>query len=254
MNRLYQLMSFQAQVWADTWEQTDSKSRPGIWGDSERIFSPRKPAHDARIPLPSVPAEDLQYRSTWSRDNSRRLTVANDAVSESDELIGLLNENIRQAQWHRYGLEVFLSVAQLCRQNLDFLAAWRRIDELLTESSGIAKKGEPERALRSVDEALDAVCRMRAERNTVQKEVGATWYESWLPRATEANGRRFLHQVDDVKDHLPDRTTDMSYLVYRELQLPVEDWYTRVQEARNAYARAHSLPLRSVPLAWNTTE
>jgi hexosaminidase len=254
MNRLYQLMSFQAQVWVDTWEQTDSKSRPGIWGDSERIFSPRKPAHDAHIPLPPVPAEDLQYRSTWSRDNSRRLTVANDAVSENDELIGLLNENIRQAQWHRYGLEVFLSVAQLCRQNLDFLAAWRRIDELLTESSGIAKKGEPERALRSADEALDAVCRMKAERNRVQKEVVATWYESWLPRVVEANGRRFLHQVDDVKDHLPDRTTDMNYLVYRELQLPVEDWYARVQEARNACARAHGLPLRSVPLAWNATE
>ena len=24
-------------------------------------------------------------------------------------------------------------------------------------------------------------------------------------------------QVDDVKDHLPDRTVDMTYLVYREL-------------------------------------
>ena len=69
----------------------------------------------------------------------------------------------------------------------------------------------------------------------------------------EANGRRFLHDLDDVKDHHPDRTVDMSYLVYRQLLLPFDNWYQAVQSARNEYAKAHSLPARQDTLDWKTT-
>ena len=65
--------------------------------------------------------------------------------------------------------------------------------------------------------------RIREERNAALREAVETWGKSWYPRVAEANGRRFLHELDDVKDHLPDRTVDMSYLVYRELLLPMED-------------------------------
>ncbi len=80
-----------------------------------------------------------------------------------------------------------------------------------------------------------------------------TWYKSWLPRVEEANGRRFLHELDDVKDHLPDRTIDMSYLIYRELQLPLEEWYSQTEKARNVFAARHSLPAGNSPLHWKIT-
>ena len=63
-----------------------------------------------------------------------------------------------------------------------------------------------------------------------------TWYKSWQPRVLSANGRQFFHQLDDVKDHEPDRTVDLSYLVYRQLLLPFDDWYENVRAARNSYA------------------
>ena len=81
----------------------------------------------------------------------------------------------------------------------------------------------------------------------------ATWYKSWHPRVSEANGRRFLHELDDVKDHLPDRTVDMSYLVYRDLLLPFGDWFEKVCTARNRYAAANSLAEREIRLEWEKT-
>jgi len=78
----------------------------------------------------------------------------------------------------------------------------------------------------------------------------ATWYKSWLPRVAEANGRHFLHELDDVKDHLPDRTVDMSYLVYRELLLPFGEWVEEVRAARDQYAQAHNLPLWKGHFDW----
>ena len=78
--------------------------------------------------------------------------------------------------------------------------------------------------------------------------------KTWYPPVPQANGRRFLHELDDVKDQMPDRTVDMSYLVYDELLLPLVGWYDRTQSARNRYAEEHRLPLRNEPFDWSSLE
>jgi hypothetical protein len=75
--------------------------------------------------------------------------------------------------------------------------------------------------------------------------------DSGAPRNSR---RRFLHQLDDVKDHGPDRTVDMSYLVYRELQLPFGEWVTAIRSTRNQYAAANHLPGKKGEFDWRDTE
>ncbi len=255
MERAYQLMSYQAQTWTDSWDTTDSTSRIPIWGNSDKIFQPRRPAHDQTIPLPGVPSPaDLSYDAKWTLENAQRLRVVEDAGPDNDELTGLINRNLMLAEHNQYGLEVFLSIANLYRQNLEMLRSFAHVEALFTSAAGAVKKQEYKEALESMDQALEAVRNMRTQRNTVLRDATATWYKSWHPRVAEANGRRFLHELDDVKDHLPDRTVDMTYLVYRELLLPMDDWYGRVQAARNQFAEAHQLALRKIPLDWKTTE
>ena len=86
------------------------------------------------------------------------------------------------------------------------------------------------------------------------RDVTSTWYKTWFPRVPEANGRKYLHEVDDVKDHLPDRTADMSYLILRQLQLPMDEWAESVLGARNRYAAAHKLPNRVLRLDWTNIQ
>jgi len=62
--------------------------------------------------------------------------------------------------------------------------------------------------------------------------------------------RRFLDELDDVRDHLPDGTVDMTYLVYRELLLPFGDWVAQIRAVRNQYAQSHGLPLRNDRFDW----
>jgi hypothetical protein len=58
-----------------------------------------------------------------------------------------------------------------------------------------------------------------------------------MPLVQEANGRRFLQAVDDIKDHQPVRTFDLSYLIYRQLNYPLEKWADSVKHNRDGYAR-----------------
>ena len=250
MDRLYQLMSTQAQFWTDSWDTAPTKARKPIWGNSNGQFDPPRPARDQTIPLPPVPAADLSYHSDWSSQNARRLQLASELLPENDELLGLLHDNLPKTDLNPYNLEVFLSIARLCRHNLEMLHSLGRMDGLLRSAADAAGRNQAKAALNSLDQALQQAVSIRYSRNHALADAIETWAKSWHPRVAEANGRRFLHELDDVKDHLPDRTVDMSYLVYRELQLPFGDWVEQVRAARNQYAQSHGLPLRNERFEW----
>ncbi len=250
MDRVYRLMSYQSQLWTDSWETIDSHARKPIWGNSYSIFEKPQPAHDQTLKLPGSLSADLHYTADWAKDHDRLLRLVAEALPENDELQGLLGANLLSVTSNRYNLEVFLSIAQLCSQNLEMLISLKRIEELLKQADRLARAGKASQSVEAVDQALTEARAIRKGRNGALSAAVATWYKAWLPRAEQANGRRFLHQVDDVKDHLPDRTIDMSYLVYRELELPFEAWYRQVQTARNTYAEVHHLPQENISLRW----
>lgn len=205
MDRVYRLMSAQAQFWSDSWETGPSHSRKPIWGNSNSIFNPPRPAHDQFLPLPPA------------RDNSRRLELAKEFLKQNDELRGLLTRNLQLADFNRYNLEVFRSIADICRHNLTLLTSLDRLDLNVADS-------------------------LREDRDAVLRGVTRVWYKSWYPRVAQANGRRFLHEFDDVKDHPADRTVDLTYLLQRESLL--DDWIEQLRSARSPHPLRppHSYP------------
>ena len=190
----------------------------------------------------------------WASENPRRLQLAATFYSQNEELMDLLNENLRSVQFNRYNLEVFLSIAALCRQNLDMLLELQHIDALLNSARQAAASANAQQAIAAVDRALDLAKQMHAERNTALNNAIKTWDVSWFPRVAEANGRRHLNSLDDAKDSLGDRTVGLSYLVYRELILPMGEWYKQAEAARNQYAKDYGLPQRTDTLNWKDTQ
>jgi hypothetical protein len=254
VGRLYQLMSEQAQYWNDMWETERSAARTPIWGNSDQIFNPPRPANDQALPPLPVPSGPLlALDSDWAQLNAKRLQIAGNALEQNDELLDLLRANLVAVDYNRYNLEVLISIAELCRQNLEMILNLGRISELMKAARGAAGAPNPTRAVTALDAALDAAAGIHEQRNLALHNTVATWYKSWYPRVAAANGRGYLDQVDDVKDHHPVRTVDMSYLIYRELLYPLGQWATETLAARNEYARAHNLPARSERFDWKDT-
>jgi hexosaminidase len=249
MNRVYELMSTQAQFWSDSWDTGDSMARKPIWGNSNHIYEKPRPAHDQSLPLPPVPAPDLTTLHDWDKDNAKRFQLATEFLRENDELLGLLYANLPRADLNRYNLEVFLSIAHLYRQNLQMLETIHHMYATLLGAEGV-RNTQPKAAVGNIDRALELANTIQYSRNVALADTIATWHKSWFPRVEEANGRRFLHELDDVKDHLPDRTVDMTYLVYRQLLLPLGDWVEQVRAARNQFAQMHNLPVRNDRFDW----
>ncbi len=254
MGRLYQLMSEQAQFWEDSWDTGPSTARTPIWGNSYGVFHPAKPAHDQFLaPLPVPSSELLRVSGDWRRQNEKRLQLAGEFLAQNDTLIDLLEENLEHVQLNRYNLQVYLSIAGLYRQNVVMIQDLGRIFDALKAAESAAGRSEPDKAAAALDRATDIAENIREERNQVLRNATDTWYRSWFPRVQEANGRRYLDKVDDVKDHQPARTVDMSYLVYRELLYPLGNWANRVIAIRNQYASSHGLPSHEGHFDWKET-
>src|SRR5207247_5361684 len=140
-------------------------------------LEPPRPARDQSIPLPPVPAADLTYHSEWAGQNAKRLQLASEFLPENDELLGLLYGNLPRADLNPYNLEVFLSIAHLCRQNLEMLRALGRMDGLLRTAADAAAKNQFKPAVTSLDQVLQQVLTIRDSRNRALADAIETWYK-----------------------------------------------------------------------------
>jgi flagellin-specific chaperone FliS len=252
MGRVYQLLSGQGQFWKESWETVPADARTPIWGDWDRINNPPQPAEDQTLPQPPVPSPGaLTLNYDWAAMSERRLQLAGRFLAANDELLDLLHANLQKVEFNRYNLELYIGVAQLYRQNIAMLLDLGSINAALQSAQAAAAKADAKRALAAIDRALDIAENIREQRNQAYENAVGTWYKSWYPRVAEANGRKFLDKVDDVKDHLPVRTVDMTYLIYRQLRYPLDDWADKVEASRNQYAAAHNLPAHSRQWHWS---
>jgi hexosaminidase len=251
MGRVYQLMSHQMTFWKESWEAVASDARTPIWGDWDRINHPPLPAEDQTLPMPPTPSPAvLTLNYDWVSMSQRRLQLAGRFLAENDELLDLLHRNLLRVEFNRYNLELYIAIAQLYRQNIEMLLDLGRINTALQAAQVSAAKNDAKRTVAALDRALDIAENIRQQRNQTYADAVATWYKSWLPRVAEVNGRKFVDKVDDVKDHLPVRTVDMTYLIYRQLLYPLGDWAATVDAVRNKYAAAHDLPVRARQWDW----
>ncbi len=250
MHQVYELLSTQADFWDKSWDWDFFDWRTPLFGNSYKVYDTPRLARDQTLAMLPVPAgADLSATNDWNTTNKLRLEAAEKFLVESDKLMKLLEENMIRANYQHYNLQVLYSIASLMRQNLNMLMELKKINNLLEISSGLAKTN-PAAAIAMLDETLDHAVSIRNERNQVLQSLTTTWYQDWHPRVAEANGRKFLDQVDDVKDHQPIRTVDMSYLIYRQLKYPLGKWAGEVLKVRNEFAKTHNLASRDYQLDW----
>ena len=257
MGRLYQLLSRQAQFFATSWDSKASDKLPLIFGYSYGI-GPFVP-HIQTLPLPPVPTVDyLHFRHDWIQENGRRLQLAWKFLGENDELMNLLYWNLPSVQFNRYNLEVYLSLAEVCRQNLKMLQGLEEISNDLETAQAQAGKLHYADAVSAVDHALDTAYAIRDQRNQMLQDATKVWYGSISPRVREANGRHVARDPQGfvsvaTSEDARRRQTGLLYLIDREFLLPFGQWVNRIQDVRNRYATAHNLPAREGKFDWQDT-
>ena len=254
MEGIYQLLSRQAEFFDLSWDWVPSDLRKPILGNSEGIFPKPQKAEDQTIPILSVPdGTNLSIRNDWDSLLGKRRDSVIQFSRENDTLMQWLQLNLPSDQ-QNYNLKVLETVALLCKQNLNMLIDLSKANGYLKKAARSASANAPAQAIGNIDSALSVIYRIKMQRDSALAHISQVWYKEWFPLVKEANGRRFLQAVDDIKDHQPVRTIDLSYLIYRQLNYPLGEWTDAVTKNRNKYAQAHGLPPKNLSIHWKSYE
>jgi hexosaminidase len=236
MDSIYRLLSRQAEFFDLSWRWVPSDLRKPILGNSEGMYTKPRKAEDQTIPLLPVPsASDLSIPFDWDSLNKSRLDSVAIFAMENNSLMQWLKKNL-PSKSQGYNIEVLQTVALLCKQNLTMISDLSNVNGYLKKASQKAAAKNPSQAIGFVDSALNLVGDIKMEREAVLAHIEDVWYKEWMPLVLEANGRHFLQAVDDIKDHQPVRTYDLSYLFYRQLNYPLGKWTDSVKHNRDVYA------------------
>ncbi len=247
MDSIYHVLSEQAEFHTNSWDWVPSTWRAPIKGNSDSLFVHAE--RDQTLPLLPVPASGtLAITSNSYPVNAERFATARSMLPRNAYALQLLQKNKSLAKTQLYNLEVLESVAAICGQNLRMLTALNQATDLLRDASSAT--ADPKLAVKKLDAAMEMVSRMKTQRDSVFAFVESIWFKEWHPLVEKANGRTFLQQVDDIKDHQPVRTIDLSYLIYRELHYPLDQWWNDMLKVRNEFAKAHEIPLMQKQLEW----
>ncbi|KAA6432730.1 family 20 glycosylhydrolase [Dyadobacter flavalbus] len=248
MDSVYRVLSVQAEFHTESWDWIESPWRAPIKGNSDSLFV--HPERDQTLPMLPVPKSGtLAIDKKDYPVNAQRYATAKSLIPRNEYALQLIRKNKSLAVTQLYNLEVLESVAAICGQNLRMLVALNQITDMLAKASSAAS-ANPAVAVGQLDAAMELVSKLKQQRDSTLNLVTKIWYKEWQPLVEQANGRTFLQQVDDIKDHQPVRTIDLSYLIYRELNYPLDQWWNDVKKVRNDYAQQHRLPLMNKQLNW----
>ncbi len=240
---IYMDMQRQARFFEETWDHVVSRVRPPAYGDWDRIGPTNRT--DMTLPSPALPQlPGLEFHPVYGEKYQDRIRLARIAATEGELLTFRLAQAISQVDRNRYNLEVFQSLAALMQHQSRLVYGLSFLEEKLMDAHVEVQRGNPEAAAGYLNEARRYAARLLRERKTVFAALQTVWEKSRYPKNREVNGRKFLHVMDDVKDHWADRRPDLSYMIAPEESIGLDRWLVDLGEIQKAFLEKNRLPAK----------
>jgi hexosaminidase len=246
MVEIYRMMQRQARSWQQTWDRVVSRVRGPGYGtsDGKGIGTER---FDMTLEAPAKPQPgDLAFQPRFAPKYAKFLAQARVRSAENEQLLHLLAANFLRAERNHYNLEVFTALAKFIGHHWDLVAGLADAERALERASAAAKKNDARRAVGEMVRACNAVEGLEREGAERFAQLTAVFEKSRYPKGREVAGRKFVHVLDDTKDHWADRTADLGYLHAPERSIGLEAWRKDLTGIIQTYAKKHSVLVRGL--------
>ncbi|MBI4893247.1 MAG: beta-N-acetylhexosaminidase [Acidobacteria bacterium] len=242
----YRALQRQARAWQRTWDRVTSRARKPGYGNSEGpgIGTARQ---DLTLELPVLPdPATLAFQPRFAARYKGYLGEASALALQNDQLVHSLLEAMLNVERNRYNLEMMLVLARFTGHHWQLFSALAGAEKDLSAAAAAAAKGQHAQAVGHLVAAHNKAQSASTNGEAVFAQVVAAWEKSQWPKGREVNGRKFIHVLDDTKDHLADRTPGLGYMAAAERSLALPRWCADLSKLTRAYAAAHNVPVRGL--------
>ena len=203
---LWRLLNHAAYFYMDSFDH-----KIWHWGDIGKSRLPDLPRGDA-----------LEYSPFWNRENRAMVERSRHQLGQMQRALEICRINLQKGVKHAYDFELFVTIADLVAHTARTYLALSELENAITEAhhqhfvSNDASYAAMERASRIIEDNLK-------DRARVFDSLVAMWEKTRLPKGLSLPGQPFFHQQDRAR-HFAFRRPDMTYLIYDEQRLGLEDY------------------------------
>ncbi|MEW5974967.1 MAG: beta-N-acetylhexosaminidase [Acidobacteriota bacterium] len=241
---VYRSLQEQARFFESSWDRVVSRTRPAGYGNSygKGIGTTR---FDQTLPQPALPSlPGLDFTPVYVGRYAKLTEQARSSALNNDRLMHQIAENFSRASRNRYNLEVFLSLARLTGHHNHLILSLGQIESHLKAARDAGIRNQHEDAVGRLVAAYDLARRTVEDRRRTFEFLKHVWEKGRYAKGQEVAGRRFLHVLDDVKDHWADRRADLRYMVAPEESIGLEQWMQNLEKIIHEYATQNKVAVR----------
>lgn len=247
MTEIYRGLQAQARFFDRSWDKVESRERGKAYGNSDGKGIGRS-RQDRTLPMPALPAlPALEIKPIYTGRYGSLVNQARALALENDSLQHRLFENLSKAERNRYNLEVFVSLAEFVAHYNRLVIGMKSMEDALLAAQSAAAASNPRAALQHLLSARDLARDLLLDRRSAFDRLRVTWEKSRFPKGQKVGGRKFLHVMDDTKDHWADRRADLTYMIAPEESIGLEQWIQKLEATAKEYAKAHDIAADSMP-------
>jgi hexosaminidase len=212
MRELFKLFNDGGYYYMDTFERK-------VWhsGDIGKTHLPDLPRGDA-----------IEYDPFWNREYAEMIGRSREQLGRMARAINICRTNLELGVRNSYDFEIFISIAELIRHTARTYLALSELENTITQAHR-ARFASHQQAYSAFEKTVGIIEANLEEREKVFSDLVATWEKTRLPKGVSTPEKKYFHQQDRAR-HYAFRTADMSYLIYDEKLLGLEDYLKKLRE------------------------
>lgn len=185
--------------------------------------------------LPVLPRGDnLEYDEYWNREYAERVQESQVQAGKMERAMEIIQANQKAGVKNSYDLELFTSIVRLVSHTGNTYLALSELERAIKEAHN-QRYLSHEATNAALENAVEIIETNLAERQNMYHELVTTWEKTRLPKGLSTDDKEFFHRMDRAR-HFAFRKADMSYLIYDEELLGLEE-YLEDLKAYMEYAR-----------------
>jgi hexosaminidase len=221
LRELFLLLGKGAYYYMDTFER-----KVWHWGAIGKTHLPDLPRGDA-----------IEYDPYWNGEYKKIVDRSQEQLAAMRRAQDICRQNLKSGVRHSYDFEVYTSIAALISHTARTYLALSEVEKAIAVAHEQHFKSHPtayswlEKAVRILEENLH-------DRETVFNCLVSTWEKTRFPKGLSEPGRQYFHCQDRAR-HFANRRPDMTYLIYDEQKLKVEDYVESLRRYLDWYKGAY---------------
>ncbi len=138
-----------------------------------------------------------------------------------------------------YDLELFTTIADLVSHTCNTYLALSALEKDIKEAHN-QRILSHQAAYQALEKAVGIIDTNLSERRKLYDELVAVWEKTRLPKGLSTDDKEFFHRQDRAR-HFAFRRADMSYLIYDEELLGLEDYREKLLKYMEWYKMTYLL-------------